>query len=569
MTWKTYAPHWWALTLPTVPLRLRHVLEELSDLPGVQRVQVGRTRETHFIDVTLALHETAFMSEPFLHLCDSLDLREPIPTRSAIAIAPSVRTLREYQSEGVRWLVQNGGGVLGDEMGLGKTSSAIVAAETLRQSRDPHAPILIIGPKFVRDVWRRELAAVLGTDSFFACDKRKPVALDEFAMRDAKWWFCHYEILDGWRATITRPMAARRPNVVILDEAHWLRNPRAKRTKAALATATLAPARIVLTGTPIANKVTDLWPLLTLVNGTGSWGTSFSFAHRYTHQEKDTYGWVSRGTRNMNELHARMDNTYLRRTIEDVGGEIPALTREQFTVASEGTMPRELKKWCGGNVELALERFSDALASGNLGGETLEAITAWRKWTSETKLAHTVHLAASLLTEGEHVVIFTWQRETAEQIAQNIKDCLEDDVGFVDVVHGGIPQDTRDATVQSFQTTTAPCAIVATIDSLKEGVTLHRARRVIIHDLHWVPATLLQAEARIHRIGQTRPCLSTWMIVEDSVDSVIAKHLVSKAEVITAALDDTKAEDAFNQVGLATVDTSGEDFANRILEGAL
>ncbi len=232
-------------------------------------------------------------------------------------------------------------------------------------------------------------------------------------------------------------------------------------------------------------------------------------------------------------------------------------------------MPRALKQWCGGNVDLALDRFRDALASGHLGGSTLEAITEWRKWTSELKTPATVHLAASLLTEGESLVVFTWQRETAELIAAAVRDAIEPPLAVrIQVVHGGVDQEVRDVMVQTFQTDTeTPNLIVATIDSLKEGVTLHRARRMLLHDLPWVPATVLQAERRISRIGQLRACLSTWMIVEKSVDEIIARHLVSKAEIISAALLDTTAEDTFAEVGLKAVDTAGEEFARKILEG--
>lgn len=569
--WKQHATRWWTLTIPRIAKGWSLTLDDLSEVPGVQSVHVRKHDAMWFYDVTIAMHESTFESEPFRRLQDAFELRAPgrgLQLSPCPALPVTLRTLRPYQLSGVDWLVANGGGVLGDEMGVGKTSTAMVAAEALRSALHTNAPILIIGPKFTRDVWRRELQAVFGPETeLFACEGRKPTPEQERAMSRTKWWFVHYQILDGWRPALTRPMHAHRPAVTILDEAHWLKNPLSKRTKAAMATALLATCRIVLTGTPIDNAVNDLWPLLTLASGAGSWGTYFSFAHRYTHHEKGTYGWSSVGTRRMPELHGRMEHVYLRRTVAQIGGEIPPLTREQFIVEPSGTMPRELKKWCGGQPELALDRIRDALAGGHLGGDTLAAITAWRKWTSETKMPSTVHLAASLLGEGEKVVIFTWQKATAEMIAQSIRDCVEREDAKVWTVHGDIDQKERDATVAWFQESTSPMAIVATIDSLKEGVTLHAARREIIHDLHWVPSTILQAEARISRLGQTRPCLSTWMIVENSVDAVIAKHLMAKAEVISEALLDTRAENAFVEVGLKTSDASGSEFAQRILEG--
>lgn len=569
--WKNHAPRWWTLTFPRLPRSFGPTLEELSEVPGVQSVQIRSQSSDMFYDVVIMLHETVFATDAFLNLRDGTEI---VVGRNAAWTPPSLpetlRTLRDYQREGAEWLIANKGGVLGDEMGLGKTTTALVAAEAMRNAWDPKAPVLIVGPKFTRDVWLREIEAVFGdaSQTFFACEGRKPTPELEQAAGKARWVFAHYEILDGWRAALTQPLYGRRMVVAILDEAHWVKNPRSKRGKSALAVGPLASARIVLTGTPIANCVLDLWPLLTIARGTGSFGTPFAFADRYTFHEKGTYGWTSLGTRRMPELQARLEGCYLRRTLADVGAELPPRTREQLRVDSYGAMPKELRRWTGGNMELALERFRDALASGNLGADTLAAMTLWRQWTSESKAPTTAHLAASLLGEGEHVVVFCWQREMAELLCDTIRKALDEGVeARVIPIHGGYPQEVRDAEVRTFQGGSTPTCIVATIDSLKEGVTLHRARRVVMHDLHWVPATMLQAEARIHRLGQTRPTVSTWILVRDSIDEVLAAHLTSKALVIDEALDDATAREAFDEVGLATKETEGAEFARRILEG--
>jgi SWI/SNF-related matrix-associated actin-dependent regulator 1 of chromatin subfamily A len=569
--WKNHAPRWWTLTFLRLPRSFGPTLEELSEVPGVQSVQIRSQTADMFYDVVVMLHETAFATDAFLNLKDGTELVGGRPEQQpAIPLPATLRALRNYQQEGAEWLVANKGGVLGDEMGLGKTLTALAAAEAMRNAWDPKAPVLIIGPKFTRDVWLREIGATFAgaAETFFACEGRKPTTELEQRLGRARWVFVHYEILDGWRAALTRPLYGRRMVVSIFDEAHWIKNPRSKRGKSALAVGPLAPARIVLSGTPIANRVTDLWPLLTIARGTGSFGTPFAFADRYTFHEKGTYGWTSLGTRRMPELQARLDTCYLRRTLADVGTELPPRTREQLRVDSHGVMPRELKRWTGGNVELALERFRDALAQGNLGADTLAAMTLWRQWTSESKVPTTTHLAASLLGEGEHVVVFCWQRDMAELLCDTIRKALDEGVeARIIPIHGGYSQEIRDAEVRTFQEGSTPTCLVATIDSLKEGVTLHRARRVVMHDLHWVPATMLQAEARVHRLGQTRPTVSTWVIVRDSIDEVLAAHLVAKALVIDEALDDAAAREAFDEVGLATKETEGAEFARRILEG--
>lgn len=570
MTWKNHSGKWWTLRVPSIPRALQHVLEELDGLPGVQSVYAARQTPLAFVDVTIVLHQSALSVEPMTLVYEACQLSLPDPQSAMLAAVPTLRELRDYQHDGADWLVENRGGVLGDSMGLGKTTTAVVAAERMRMSWHAQAPVLIVGPRFVRDVWRRELQAVLGDSAtMFACSGRKPTIEQEAALAKARWIFIHYDILDGWRAALTRPMYAPRPIVCIVDEAHWAKNPLSKRGKAVLALAPLAQARIALTGTPIENKVTDLWTLLTIAAGAGSFGSSFNFAHRYTFHEKDTYGWTSRGAQRTEELRKRLEDVYLRRTLDDVGAQIPPLTRELFEVCEDdvGRAPGTLTKWAGGNLALAGERIRDALAAGSFGQDTLAAINAWRSWTSETKTAATAHLAASLVLEGESVVIFTWQRAMAETLATAIeaKVDAEKAAGAAYVVHGGIDQEERDQIVAHFQASSNPCCIVATIDSLKEGVTLHAARRVIIHDLDWLPTKILQAEARIHRLNQLRACIATWMVVPESIDDILAQHLTRKAQVISETLQDPRAAQALSEVGLGSDERTGAEMAARIL----
>ena len=137
------------------------------------------------------------------------------------------------------------------------------------------------------------------------------------------------------------------------------------------------------------------------------------------------------------------------------------------------------------------------------------------------------------------------------------------------LVHGGLPQEVREQNIAGFQSTPFKrAALFATIDSLKEGVTLHKANHVVLHDLSWVPSDVLQAEARVHRIGQTRGCTSTWVLCEDSFDTIVARHVARKAREISEVLQDGAAEGAVDELNLTAVvgDTSMEDEARRLLQ---
>jgi SNF2 family DNA or RNA helicase len=94
--------------------------------------------------------------------------------------------------------------------------------------------------------------------------------------------------------------------------------------------------------------------------------------------------------------------------------------------------------------------------------------------------------------------------------------------------------------------------MVSTLGTLREGVTLHRARIIVVHDLHWVLNHLLQVEARIHRIGQLRPCQSVWMLAKDSIDTLLAPLLLTKARYAEELLGITAGADALAELELDT-----------------
>jgi SNF2 family DNA or RNA helicase len=110
-------------------------------------------------------------------------------------------------------------------------------------------------------------------------------------------------------------------------------------------------------------------------------------------------------------------------------------------------------------------------------------------------------------------------------------------------------------------------ALIATYGALREGVTLHRARIVVHHDLHWLLTALLQAEARIYRIGQTRACESIWMIAAGTIDALLAPLLMRKAEAMSAVLGQTKGEDSLRE--LALLDAAGSLSVDQQLSEAL
>jgi len=526
--------------------RLASVLDELDAVPGVRVagliVQISRNAaRTEAVQTALAL----------------LGLGNPSRWFGGVTAQPfePEQALYPHQLEALHKILRQGGGILADAMGLGKTRVAGVAAASWRA--EERRPIVIIGPRYVRESWAQQLTALgilSGPEELVRVEGLTPKTE---MLTPGFVWFIHYQIAHAWLGHMRcNPWGV--PCCAIIDEAHWIRNHKARQSAAVHALAGCADHRIALTGTPMPNRVRDLWSLCTLVDGFGQWGSLFDFRRRYAGAIHSGFGYADQGATHVEELQERLEGTYQRRTFADVPSlELPAFRRRAVVVEPESaTTKTQHNAWkrikAGAGVSMA--GLLDALRAGALSKDTLAALSALRVASSTAKVATTVKHTASLLMQGASVVVFCWQRRTAERLCREIVAALPDEheLDFANTVHGGVSQAERDRRVACFQAGGGPPGLlVATLDSLREGVTLTVASQLVLHDLSWVPDDLLQAEARIARIGQTEPATGWWMLAKGSADEVIAAHLLDKVSEQALAIDSTTGQQALDSVDLA------------------
>jgi len=452
--------------------------------------------------------------------------------------------LFEHQSRAAAHALSHRGMLLADSMGLGKTRAAITAAESWLRDTETGS-CLILAPLFTRATWLGELLALGAISSPAEFCSVESLNFNSPSFRaEARYKFCHYGLVSAWGSRFWMTASTRRPQVAILDEAHYVKNSRVKRSEASRVVAQQCPMRILLTGTPIENRVGELWHLLTILNGAHSWGSPIAFRRRYAGAYRGQHGWVdSDMPTNVAEFQARLEAAgYLRRTVDDVGLDLPPFTRQTLTVTLKRTDAHAHNDLTRGRD---LEVLVDAVLEHRAGEDTIALLTALRKLTSRAKLAATIEYVSNLLDQGEDVVVFVWEREVAGHIQAALQD-LTDKVVYR--VTGEVTPAMRDTTVEHFQAHGG--ALVATIDALKEGVTLHRARFVVMHDLDWRPTAILQAEKRIHRIGQRRACQSVWVLGVSTIDVVLARCIVAKVKQASAALNIVDGQKAVEELGL-------------------
>ena len=462
--------------------------------------------------------------------------------------------LHEHQRVGADFLRAAGQAVLGDQMGLGKTRAAAAAAhEVALASVEARQQVLIVAPKHLRRSWQDQLRA-----AGIVTDPERFVVLEGTTRKrgwrephpeGATWYFVHYDVIAHWAEQLALvPWTA-----VLFDEIHAARNWRAKRTRAAATAASRAFYRFGLTGTPVVNRVADLWGILAVVLGRGILGRKDDFVRRYGGGVWNGAAYEETRPTNVEELSYYLESLYVRRTYDDVLAiELPPLQREAAFVSVTASARKR-------SAQMAKRLRERGITPGDLlsGGQDIVRLTEVvraRQAVSIAKVGATCDLVEAALLEGQSVLVFVWQRERAEMLRQQLDQAMEKNprieaalsaqrltdgeepcVPVCVMVHGGLSARQREQAIEAFQQRGG--VLVATYGTLAEGVTLTRASRVVLHDLEWLPATLLQAEGRAYRIGQKKPVKVTWVIGEGTFDEQVARALALKAERMAAAGD--------------------------------
>ncbi len=473
----------------------------------------------------------------------SADIRIPAP--EGLSYLP-------YQLAGIQYALGKSGVLIGDEMGLGKTIQAlgvINADVSIKRT-------LIICPASLKLNWRNEANKWL-------CGDHKVVVLpctDKQAILDVTVVIINYDILKKHRALLRSVTW----DLLVVDEAHFLKNPKAQRTAEVLGKWAKDPAkaipkiaarkRIFLTGTPIVNRPIEGHALFSSLDPTqfGNWKR---YVTRYCDGHRTTWGWDVTGASNLDELQDKLRGSFLlRRLKKDVLKELPAKRRQVIEIAANGAsaaVKAEQKavaahkarleelaynvavaKACGTKEEY--EKAVHALQRGHSAEFT--ELSELRHKTALAKVAKVVEHVDSALTEGP-VIVFAHHRDVVERLQTDLTDLGHRCVRVI----GGDSAEAKQEAVEAFQAGEAD-VFVGNIQAAGVGLTLTRSKHVIFAELDWVPGNLSQCEDRAHRIGQEDTVLCQHLVLEGSLDAHIARVIVDKQKVLDAALDDPTAK---------------------------
>src|SRR3954447_2767221 len=414
-------------------------------------------------------------------------------------------TLMPFQTAGVVYSLRQRRTFIADEQGLGRTVQALAAIEAADAS-----PAVVVCPASLKLNWLRECTRWLpGRRAEPLSGRRGPLPLAEIIV-------VNYDVL-GARADA---LADLDPGAIVFDESHYVKNPKANRTKAAIDLSARLPEpalRLALTGTPLVNRPRELVPQLRALGRLGDFGSGASFERRFVGQEaRERLHWHLRAT------------CYVRRRKDEVLTQLPPKRRITVPIplANEPEyrhLEEDLVDWLRHALddprELA-ERIDSALRA-----EALVKLNALRHVAARGKLHAAIEWIKTFLESGERLVVFAHHRDIQKELVHAFPRAAR--------ILGSDPIEERQRNVELFQRESGGASLcICSLEAASHGFTLTAAASVAFLELGWTPAKHDQAEDRVHRIGQDRHVTAWYLLAADTIDERIAALIDYKRAVV-------------------------------------
>lgn len=444
--------------------------------------------------------------------------------------------LEPFQRAGVRYALRQRRTFLADEQGLGKTIQALAAIEA-----DEAFPAVVVCPASLKLNWDREARKWLPHRSVAVLNGRHDRGWG--AAAGAEVVILNYDILDAHLARLS----SRGIRAGVFDESHYAKEPRAKRTKAALALAdAVAPEglRLALTGTPILNRPKELVAQLRLIDRLDDFGSGARLSRRFSRAEqRERLHW-----------HLRAHG-YVRRLKCDVLSQLPAKRHVTVPVPLDNDTEyrlaeRDVIAWLR-SLPLDL-RTLEAKVANALRSEQLARLNYLRRLAARGKVRTALAWIEEFLHSGEALVVFAQHREIQRALCER----------FAGAAHilGDDSLPAREDAVTAFQAADGPQLVVCSLQAASQGLTLTRASNVAFLELDWTPARLEQAEDRCHRMGQRDAVTVYSLLAADTIDETMAKLLAHKRGIIAAVTDGRTPEPETGMIEAVAAELRGEAY---------
>jgi len=444
--------------------------------------------------------------------------------------------LRPYQSEGADFLADTStrAALLADEPGLGKTRQAIAAADTIGAKR-----ILVLCYAIAKSHWQREFQELQAIKRpIQVLSSQRDMIPDKLG--EPRVVIANYDLIQQKDQPLRKKLYLQQWDTLILDEAHVLKNPDAKKTRyiygktldGKTGLVSRADNVFVLTGTPMPNHAGELWTHFNalapdLIPDPLRPNTPLSYLNylqRYATIEATPWGNKITGSKNLQDLNKRLAPFMLRRRKKDVLKDLPPLDFVLYPLTLE-TPP---------SYDHSLDSADDDQLEYILSKPG--AISTVRRVLGEAKAVPATTLAVSELEADPtiKIILFAHHLSVLDLMHQAFRNA-----GFkVAQIDGRTPPAERDLAIEAFQHHSEYRVFLGQTTAAGTSITLHASSNVLIVEPSFVPKDNVQAASRAHRFGQKNSVLVRYLYVPDTLDERVIRILLRKTRAIATVLDD-------------------------------
>jgi len=438
--------------------------------------------------------------------------------------------LLNFQKEGLDFLLKStGNALLADEMGLGKTVQTLAYIASEKQS----LPVLVIAPLVILNNWQREIGKFMKkksrngrivendipTSTMIRTGKSEPLGNFDF-------YIINYELLHK-RFNDLSKLNIR---TLVCDEVQHLRSKTTQKYAAVKKIAALKSVqyRVGLSGTPIYNHGSEIWPIVDILKP-GLLGNFKEFCEYFCYlDEKGKAIVVERKRNGLRRLLT--DHIMLRRKKSDVLKELKDKVKYTEVIDADVSYYQdELNK-----IWNKLEEEQKAAETEFLKHASYQrAIQSERQAAGVAKLRSVIEFVKNIMEIEESVVVFCHHRAIHRLLHESLEEFHPSSI------IGGQTDKDRQANIDRFQNADTKL-MIAGLRTGNLGINLTQARYVIFAELDWSPAIHLQAEDRLHRIGQKNTVFAYYLIGNGTLDEHVANILVDKSYEIDSIMDEKR-----------------------------
>ncbi|XP_027967970.1 SWI/SNF-related matrix-associated actin-dependent regulator of chromatin subfamily A-like protein 1 isoform X2 [Eumetopias jubatus] len=477
----------------------RNYVQSVRCLPQVQLDPLPKT-------LTLAFASQLEKTSPCL--------TEPIPEADLSGVDPKlVSNLLPFQRAGVNFAIAKRGRLLlADDMGLGKTIQAICIAAFYRKEW----PLLVVVPSSVRFTWEQAFLRWLPS---LSPDRINVVVTSRDRLMAGLVNIVSFDLLSKLEKQLKTPF-----KVVIIDESHFLKNIKTARCRAAMPLLKVAKRVILLSGTPAMSRPAELYTQIIGVRPT-FFPQFHAFGLRYCDAKRQPWGWDYSGSSNLGELKLLLEEAVMLRRLKcDVLAQLPPKQRKIVAL-----VPGQISTKARAALDAAAKEMTTMNKTRR---QQKEALLLFFNRTAEAKIPSVIEYILDLLESGrEKFLVFAHHKVVLSAITRELEKKHVPHIR----IDGSTSSADREDLCQQFHLFEKHAVAVLSITAANMGLTFSSADLVVFAELFWNPGVLLQAEDRVHRIGQSSSVSIHYLVARGTADDYLWPLIQEKIKVLGEA----------------------------------